>query len=65
MYTSLLDTDKMMNTLQGAKLPKLRKLVTKATELETRMQRHHIEAHDSSYKNLLLHVIFGARKWQW
>ena len=36
---------------------KLRKLVTRTTDLETRMQRHHGETHDSDYVVVHLHVL--------
>ena len=47
------------------KATKLRKLVTKATELETHMQRHSVEACDSGYDNLPLHVAFEGRRQWW
>ena len=40
---------------------KFEKLVTGATDLETRMQKYRGEAHDGSYTMMYLHVTIGGR----
>ena len=44
---------------------KFQKLVTGATDLETRMQRYYSEARDGGYTVVPLHVPSGGRRQLW
>ena len=41
----------------------LRKLVTEATNLETRMREYHVKAHDGGYVETPMHASNNGRRW--